>query len=228
MGEWERKKRIQVWKKRLTEFEAEADTELADEVELRIVCEEKGVQLEMREGSDRGWVLVKRNQYRDLEPRALEHTLSFADEESAAVWAAFTQRRPEYGIINYEDEAALSPIFRNPLIASRVFTIAREPFHRAPERLQWRLEAPESAEGDYRLTLARQDGTPPPPALCTIEGKSALYITKDTIYEAPPWKTLAPKKSRPTSFPPPRWRRLPVWRSSSGSVLIFHRASPSA
>lgn len=218
--EWERQKRLEQWNDWLKKVEQDAQSALADKYALRVVCEEKDVRLEVCTGEDAKWRVVKRPHYHDLRTLAAMGKLRFADDESAAVWAAFSRVAYDSPIIEYSDKATLNAFFRNPLLAPRIFTNAREPFRRAAERLEWKVEAPDSAKGDYKLTLTLADGSFPPPAKLILDGNPALYVTGDTIYEAPPIRDLSIDPHTPNLIP------AQALESSAGVTMFEQMGAP--
>ena len=184
--EWQRREAIERWSRTLGEFAAQAETGGPGLLDLRAVFAEIGVRLEESEDGGATFELVKKTRFAEM-----ERTFSFGRLQltapGALIWAAFRTGLAKEGVLRYDaptSAAALNELLRNPLLAGRLLGIRREPLRRAAERLQWKIETEAGETGDYRFTLVLPDGSAPPPALVAVEGRPALYVTIDAIYEA--------------------------------------------
>ncbi|MDQ3624291.1 MAG: DEAD/DEAH box helicase, partial [Verrucomicrobiota bacterium] len=210
---WQRREAIEHWEKRLGEFATRAETDDPGLMELRAVFEPDGVRLEARDGAQPAFALLKKRGLAQMERDYVQGSLHLT-EPSRIVWEAFQHGLPREGVLDYRASAAASfnALLRQPLIADQVVTPAREPFRRAAEPLRWKVEPAGSAEDDYSFSLVLPDGTPPPPALVAVDGRPALYVTQDAIYEAPPLGTLSALE--PNRIP------APVIETSRGVTLL--------
>ncbi|MHA3771922.1 DEAD/DEAH box helicase [Verrucomicrobiota bacterium sgz303538] len=173
-------------------------------ISFRVVAGTSDVRLESRDGARSEWAVVRKSRF-DQFAKALDMgTLQIADEASAMVLTTFGRGILENGTLAYtapESAPALSELLRNPLLASHIVTANGKPFHRETERLDWRVTVPKAADGNYDFALVLPDGTKPPQMLAGIDGTPALYLTADTIYEAPAFAALNPDPAQSNLIP---------------------------
>ncbi len=185
---WQRRVAIEHWSQQLGHFAARAERGASGLLELRAIFEPSGVRLEARDEAGADFELVKKTCFTQMEREFSSGMLRLA-ESGALIWAAFRAGLAKEGVLRYDGQnaaAGLNELLRNPLLAERVLGPSRLPFRREEERLQWRIEPASAETEDYRFTLARADGSPLPPVLVAVDGEPALYVTADSIFEAPP------------------------------------------
>jgi superfamily II DNA or RNA helicase len=200
---WQRREAIEHWSRQLGNFAARVEMGTVGIIDLRAIFAEIGVRLEASEDGGATFELVKKSHYAQMEREFIGGRLQLT-APAALIWSAFRTGAAKDGVLRYDTPnaaAGLNELLRNPLLADRMLGVQRAPLRRAEERLQWKIEPASAETDDYRFTLIRPDGSPPPPALVAVDGQPALYVTIDAIYEAPPLGGLSVTESNRVPAP---------------------------
>lgn len=201
--EWQRREAIEHWSRQLGNFAARVEMGCTGVIDLRAIFAEIGVRLEASADGGTTFDLVKKTHYAQMEREFIGGRLQLT-AAAALIWSAFRTGAAKDGVLRYDTPSAaagLNELLRNPLLADRMLGVQRAPLRRVEERLLWKIEPASAETDDYRFTLVRPDGSTPPPALVAVEGQPALYVTIDSIHEAPPLGGLSATES--TRVPAP-------------------------
>ena len=189
----ERREMLKEWQERIRRMTVSPlAARAAGPPELRAVFEPEGVRIQIRTGTQQPFLPLKKARRGEMEREHLMGRLVL-ESSSRFLWDAFYRCAPVDGTILYTPQPErLNVLLRDTQLAPLLCTAAGDPFKTAPERLVWSLQPAETPTGDARLALVLPDGSPPPPPLVAVDGVPALYLTENTIYEAPPLAGLEP------------------------------------
>ena len=214
---WQRLLRMKQWRSALDQH-AQLPDDAPVEWDFRLRLQRDAVHLEARAFGDTEFAALKKSRFDQLLLEAQNGRLQMV-EAARPIWQAFqadwanTVKRP------YAHDSVprlLNRVLRTQELRDRVVNPAGDPFHFAPNPLRWRVDPAESEEGDYRLALETAEGAPPPPLLVAVNGRPSLYVTADTILEAPPLHGLSADPEAPNLIPAPALE-------TSGGVALFDR-----
>ena len=208
---WRRKKDVERWKQTLgnalqhRSWSAAAGT--TQVCELRARFTNKAVMLEWRRPGMESFEPIKLGTARALRDEILHGTAALT-AEAEWIWEAFSQE-VDFGNrveLPYSDPAStqkLNKLFRLPGFEQLLVNPEGKPFAKPGAVLRWRLVPPEDVSGDYRFRLERADGLSLPPLLCVLEGRPALFVTQDSVFNGPAVKDGLLKPSRENLIPAP-------------------------
>lgn len=189
VGSWERRKAIEQWQHHLSGLSRTAPGSAStSRHSLRLRLLRERFQVEWRKTPGEEFSAIKSTPFQKL---VGEHYAGRApiDDASMPLWLAVHTGYGSLPSRTYTDPDTpriLNSILRRPDVANFVVGPQGDALAKSSASLQWRIEAPETAEGDYTFSLARTDREALPSALLTLDGQPALYITEDAIFEAPP------------------------------------------
>lgn len=202
---WRRSREIERWKQTLGNAQrwpssAAPSGTSSGRCELRGRFAEKSAVLEWRRPGHENFEPLKSTQARqfreDLKNGAVE-----LSAEAQWVWETFSTRLDfSTGTdLAYTDPIALEKLgrmFRMPAFDGLLVNPEGNHFERPQEPLRWNLAAAETEQDDYRLTVTQAGGSPIPPLLCVIEGRPALFVTRQAVFLGPPMEggVLAPHR----------------------------------
>jgi len=191
LGSWERKMQIEKWEDWLRDTAERSTAAVSmpkDSVSLRVMVNQKGVQLEWRKAPGAEFAELKPSRFKQFAQDAQSGRLPF-DAESLSLWRIFYL----FGCSAFfahdlgHTHPILNQVLRLPGCDDRTVNADGAPFKRAPEPLVWSAQAPPPEElGDYRLQLVTATGTPLEPPMVVVDGDPSIYITADTIFQGPP------------------------------------------
>jgi len=207
--QWLRSKEVAKWKQTLGALHVNLQGPvLADqgETDLRLLIDEKEAHLLWQRPGREGFEPVRAGQMQHLAEAAELGRLQFT-AEGKLLWELFSQRLylGTTQLRYHEPDAVrvLGHLLRTRLLESRVLTLADTPLARPAEPLRWQLQPASSLQDDYGLRLVQADGTPPPPVLCTISGRPALYLTLNALFIGPAPQSDVLSITRETRIPAP-------------------------
>ena len=186
---------VERWKRALGQADArdpEVVAPVARTVDLRMRFGEEAATLE--------WLAPGKTEFAPLKPIQVEQLRKDLDDgvailppEAEWLWQA-VKPFVGYGALagfyysNREAKELLGRLFRLKDLHGRLANLKGEPYDFATDPLRWEVEAPETEKGDYRIFVARPDGTPLPNVLTVFPGRPAHYITCEQVFRGPPMR----------------------------------------
>ena len=160
------------------------------EIDLRLVVQGPVARLQWRPVHEAEFQPFRQQQFRQLEMDHSAGRVSFTTE-GEVLWqlfksAAETGMKLDLDSYHPATLRVVGRILRSRALQDRVVDSSGKPLRRFAEPLAWRVSAPENSDGDYRILLVQQDGTPPPPLLCVLPGRPGLYLTTEGLFPGPP------------------------------------------
>jgi len=200
---WRRNCEIDRWKKTMDHAQRwpSSVTAASDGMcELRGRFGEKAVALEWRRPGREAFEPLKSTQARQFREDVKKGSVELS-AESHWLWETFSARLDfsPHTDVSYTDAVALEKLgrmFRMPAFDALLVNPDGNPFARPKEVLRWNLVGAESEQDDYRLGVTQSDGSPIPQLLCVLEGRPALFVTRDAVFLGPPVEggVLAPNR----------------------------------
>jgi hypothetical protein len=192
LAAWRRAIEIAAWKDKLSRLQRQEPrtNPLSEaEVDLRIVIDSRGVELQWQPAEEAAFEPIKATRFRQL---CNEYEVGRARFKPEAEWLfqCFAQDY-DYGAkvhYSFEDDAVeevLGRVLRARPLESRTVTLDGQPLLRSSETLRWKLEPADSDDGDYRFFLVKEDGTPAPNVRLSLPGHPALYLTSEAVFPGP-------------------------------------------
>lgn len=195
VAEWERRERVDHWTEWLSrtagQIRSGAPTAL---IELRVRLNPDGIVLEWRRPGAIEFSGIKPTAFAQVVRDAYAGRVPFTDT-SLVVWRAFNTGYDAVSERKYPEpdcQRILNTLLRLPGLDEQIVGPAGLPYRRSEEILVWRMDAPDTAAGDYRFRFVFADGSVPPPPLVLIDGEPSLYVTRDLIFAGPPLGGLSP------------------------------------
>ena len=192
----ERTKRVAHWREWFNASFKKAEGFANRPAEMRVRLGLKGVQLEWRLGparrSEPDWSSKETAKFRQMKAPVFNGfvggaPLPLLDSVSLCIWKLFTAS-PAGAFKKYNSMEAgevLGPLLRLDAYAERLVNLDGDPFNRPEAELVWKMQSPDSGDGDYRFELVLPDGSSLPPSLAILEGTPSYVITEETIYRGP-------------------------------------------
>lgn len=183
--EWQRQQEIEKWSQWLGKFSTQDGMDAGIELRIRVI--EEGLQLEWRSEEESEFTSLKSNIYDRLLKGVDGRTAEFSTR-AQYLWRCFTSvhEGPAPSFTEKETRGVLSEILRSPEANELVVRPDGQPFEWSPEPLRWDVQPAETEEDSYRFRLVNADGGAVPPLLVALDGKPNLYVSYETIYQAPP------------------------------------------
>jgi len=194
--DWERRSEIERWTDWLEKTADQTPTTVGGEITLRVRLTTTGIQLEWQRPGAVEFSQIKPTPFSQMVRDSYLGKIPF-NGASIIVWRAFNTGYDAVPELTYDKPDCpriLNSLLRLPGIDGAIVGPEGMPLRRTDEKLAWRLDAPDTVDGDYRFRLLLPDGTPPSTALVILDGEPSLYVTKDLIYEAPRIGSLAVDK----------------------------------
>ncbi|HET6410308.1 MAG TPA: hypothetical protein VFG14_20625, partial [Chthoniobacteraceae bacterium] len=185
--DWERRSEIERWTDWLEKTADQTPTTVGGEITLRVRLTTTGIQLEWQRPGAVEFSQIKPTPFSQMVRDSYLGKIPF-NGASIIVWRAFNTGYDAVPELTYDKPDCpriLNSLLRLPGIDGAIVGPEGMPLRRTDEKLAWRLDAPDTVDGDYRFRLLLPDGTPPSTALVILDGEPSLYVTKDLIYEAP-------------------------------------------
>ena len=192
LARWRRGIEVDRWKQTFSHLKNwnSADSLVSrGEYDLRLRFEEQAAHLEWKRPGRETFEAIKQGPLRRFTE---DHRAGLIELSSEAelLWQSL-QSPYSYGVPSLRfneptSQRMLRNLFRLRSLESHLINSAGQPFRRESEPLRWELLPAESDADDYRLRLARADGTPLPPFVATLPGQPPLYLTFDTVFSGPP------------------------------------------
>jgi hypothetical protein len=186
--DWERRSEVDRWTDWLERAANQAPTQVGGEILLRVQLTKMGIQLEWQRPGAVEFTPIKPAAFSQMVRDSYAGKVPFGNA-SLVLWRAFNtgyDAVPELAYIKPDCPRILNTLLRLPGLEGLIVGPADLPLRRTDERLSWRMDAPDTVDGDYRFRLLLPDGSTPPPALLLLDGEPTLYITESLIYDAPP------------------------------------------
>jgi hypothetical protein len=216
-AQWRRS--VGQWQAHLQELQRAALEAQEAPMDLRVVFRADGAHLETLNRA-KEWAPLKQGRFDNLARAYSEPRLT---PEAISVWAAFrraNQRHPKLDYGDPLDQAALSALLQNPLLAPRVLTEAEVPFERDDAKLRWDAQPTAGEHDHYRIALVREDGLPLPRALVVLDGDPPLYVTAERSFTAPRIGRMPLGRLHGAAIP------TPAMETSQGVALLDAAAIP--
>lgn len=185
--DWERRAKIDHWTDWLEKSADQTPATVGGEIELRVKMTTSGIQLEWQRPGAVEFSTIKPTPFSQMVRDSYTGKIPF-NGPSLIVWRAFNtgyDAVPELEYSKPDCPRILNSLLRLPGIDGAIVGPEGMPLRRSEDRLAWRMDAPDTVDGDYRFRLLLPDGTTPPTALIILDGEPSLYVTKDLIYDAP-------------------------------------------
>jgi hypothetical protein len=219
LRDWRRTREIDRWTQTLESaqrWSSTAGSTVGELCEMRAKFGEKSIVLEWRRFDEFEQPKVSQvKQFREDNGKGFV-TLS---AEAEWLWEIFLRRLDSVGSIEvpYTESYSLEKfgrMFRMPAFDALLVNPEGKPFDRSLPALRWQLDLAETDRDDYRLRVTQADGSPIPPVLCVLEGRPALYITREAVFQGPTVEggVLAP--NRENIIP------APALESRAGAALL--------
>src|SRR3954470_16336700 len=128
------------------------------------------------------------------------------NDESLLIWTTLHTGWGDDPLTRYASQHATlmaRKLLTSTLLRSRVLTAAAEPFQHAEEKIRWKVKPAASADEDYTLALELPSGQRLALALVVLPGDPVLYVTADTIYEAPAFAETVKRGAEKLVIPAP-------------------------
>ncbi|HEV7403877.1 MAG TPA: DEAD/DEAH box helicase [Chthoniobacteraceae bacterium] len=185
---WRRQEVVQQWTGWLHQRTAHTPgPAAAAPLDLRVLFLREGMQVEHYVAAEGLWKPMKKGRWTELNRTNAGREVPMNDE-SLLIWTTLHTGWGDDPLTRYASQHATlmaRKLLTSSLLRTRVLTAAGEPFQQADEKIRWKVKAAESAEQDYTLALELPSGKRLPPALVVLPGEPVLYVTADTLYEAP-------------------------------------------
>ena len=202
---WRRSREIDRWKQTMDNAQrwpsssAQSGTN-GGLCELRARFREKSATLEWRRPGHENFEPLKSTQACQFREE-LKKGAAEISTEAQWLWETFSARLDFGGTtdVAYTDAIALEKLgrmFRMPAFDTLLVNPEGKLFERPKEILRWTLAVAETEQDDYRLGVTQSDGSPIPQLLCVLEGRPALFVTRDAVFLGPPAEggVLAPNR----------------------------------
>jgi len=207
---WRRAEEVARWRHALTNARRPARRPLSAvgaTIDLRVRLGSHGGKLEWKPAGAVEFEPMKQRQCRDL-GHELEECSAQLSVEGELIWQAFQQQlyhHPENGLTysDYGGVRALSRLVRHPALQDRIVNEQGRAFARAAAPLRWAVSPAPDEEGNYRVRLARADGSPAPPLLGKLPGQPLLYVTAQAIFHGPVDEDGLLQPGQETAIPAP-------------------------
>jgi superfamily II DNA or RNA helicase len=190
MDLWKHEDEVAHWNNRFRLINARVPATDGNPLELRLVVRKDVAHLEWRTERNAEFVEFKETHAikfgEDFERGTLE-----ISPESLLLWSTVFKpwHYESWWNFKYSEAAArlaLNRLLRLPLAADRVITPDGQALVRVSEPLRLQLRPPAATGGNYELSLATADGSPPPRIQCTFAGQPTLYLTERSLFQGPP------------------------------------------
>ena len=190
VGNWERDQKVKDWSQLLSSEAGRLDRSAQADHELMIRLTTDSVNLYWKKDGVGEFKSMPETQFRQLAGAAYAGTLPLKGL-SLDLWRAFFTGYDSKPIMFFDERQkdvlrVLNAVLRDERFTDLVCGSAGTPLIRAGRKLEWRVDVVEKKRVDYFFSLALPDGDTVAPALITIEGEPALYVTSSEIFEAPP------------------------------------------
>jgi hypothetical protein len=214
LARWEREREIKGWQEKLGSLHLRLEpssTAMRTHTDLRLLVDEKEVHLQWLRPGQAAFETIKPQQIRQFATEYEGGRIGLVSE-AELIWQFFSQR-VLYGMsvrLPYYDADSsriLGRLLRIGPLENRVVRHDGQPLARPAEALRWEVTPAASEADDYRLRLARADGTPPPPILCVLPGHPPLYLTASAIFPGPPAHGLMLDPLKENRIPAPAIER---------------------
>ena len=190
VGNWERQQKVRDWSHRLFSESGRLDrvADVSHELQLRV--NQTAIKLYWRKDSAGEFKGMPESSFRQLASAAYAGTLPLKDVH-LDLWRSFFTGYDSKAQMSFDEhEKDVSRVLNNVLRDSRfadcVCGPTGIPLIRAGRKLVWQVDVVEKKRVDYFFTLALSEGEAVPPALITVDGEPALYVTASEIFETPP------------------------------------------
>ena len=199
VGSWERQQKVRDWSHRLFSDAGRLDRVLDSNHELQLRVTEDSLKLFWRRDGTGEFKSIPETSFRQLASAAYGGTLALTGV-SLDLWRAYFTGYDSKPTMGFEDHPkdvsrVLNTVLRDPRFADIVCGKTGLPLIRAGRKLVWQVDVLEKKRVDYIFALALADGEPVPPALITVDGEPALYVSPNEIFDAPPLGGLNAKES---------------------------------
>src|SRR5579859_2133529 len=189
MKQWEREREIERWNNWFREFNGEPSAGEPTVLELRLAIFAEEARLQWRTDPNTSFTEFKQAHAKKFAEQFDKGALTLAPD-SLPLWSAVYKPWHydswwSFKYANASARPALNRLLRMHLAPDRVVDAGGLPLRRATEPLRLNLHAPENSGASYELALETADGSPPPPILCALDGRPALYLTAAGLYQGP-------------------------------------------
>ncbi len=203
----QRAREIETWKATLSRLGNgmsgdNAASEPAEPVELRLRFTSTHALFEWRGAATADWKELKTSKHRDFDTRYAARL----SPEAALLWMPFLQRVQVYysASLAYADAWAVEQIgrwLRQPHLHPLLVGADGEPLMVHDEPLRWQVTQPESADGDYALSLQQAGGAALPDVWLFAPARPVLYLTPLGVFKGPPFEPHLMHLHEPTLIP---------------------------
>src|SRR6266404_2646667 len=190
LARWQRAREVEKWKQTLGNLRSRSlsPRTTQGETDLRLVIGQKEAFLQWHRPNQESFQTIKSTHMSQLANDYQEGAVQFT-HEAELLWHLFSSRLyvGATQLRYHDDESAhiLRRILRMPALESRIVRHDGQTLARPAEGLRWELSPATSDQDDYRLRLVLPDGSQPPPVLCVMPGKPALYLTAEAALAGP-------------------------------------------
>jgi len=209
-----RKQEIERWSQHLDHIGNLVDAEDSATGELRLRLLRNTAHLEWRPAAGE-WAELKAKKFREFDIRYA----GGLGMEAALLWQPLAQRVESYlgEVLRYVEPWVAKTIgrwLRQPAMRHLFVNEAGAPLTFHEESLRWQIIEPAGEDGDYTVSLVRQDGQAPPETYFLFAGRPALYLTAEGVFTGPPLEDALLDPARPNRIP------APAFETSGGLRLI--------
>jgi hypothetical protein len=208
---WDRSNQIEHWDRSITRWEIPPPPATEAPPELRLMLGEHGAYLQIRGSPESEFTRPTQRVLKSLERQAAGgavdgHRMSLGSEIVCGVLSPQSSGSLDSMIPCMSESltVALIRLFRSPELA-RVHVVSPEgePIVEHDEPLVWKLEEPESGDGDYLLSLRTPRGEVVPKAVAILDNGDLRYLTPRSLHRIPCWPFRELNHQWPIRIPAP-------------------------